>query len=291
MFDLKKLIKKIIVEIKKNEKMEKKELNLKNKLLFEKINSIEMNLKFIKENQIIYQKKNNIYKLLISFEVLGHKKIRIGRNTDGGYIFLDDLKNIKIAYSFGISHEISFDKELADKNIDVFMYDHTIKSLPFENSRFHWKKIGLSGTNTNNTKLKTLPEILKENFHLEENNMILKLDIESNEWDVFQYLPSIFLSHFKYIVGEFHFSNKKSFNYYNILKKIQMTHKIFHLHCNNCGSIIDLEGYKICDLIEISFVQKNGYEFIKSNSEFPIKGLDYKNCGKRREISNILNIF
>ena len=154
--------------MKKNEKNERKDLNSKHKQLIEKLNSLE----------IIYQNKYNIYNLLISMEVFGHKKVKIGRKTDGGYIFLDDLKNIKIAYSFGISREISFDKELADKNIDVFMYDHTIRGLPFENPRFHWNKIGLEGSNTNDSNLKTLPELLKENGHSEEINMILKLDIE-----------------------------------------------------------------------------------------------------------------
>ena len=287
-FNLKEIINNKIVLFKKKEK---NELNSKIKQLFEKLNSIEMKLKTIKENKIIYKNKFNIYNLLISFEVFGHKKVRIGTRGDGGYIFLDDFKNIKFAYSFGISREISFDKELANKNIDVFMYDHTIKHLPFENSRFHWKKIGLVGINTNNAKLKTLSELLKENGHSKENNMILKLDIESYEWKVFQNLPLNILSKFKYIVGEFHFYKNKKFNYYNILKKIQVSHKIFHLHCNNCGRIIDLEGYKICNLLEISFVQKKGYKFTKSNNEFPIEGLDYKNCEKKREISNILNFF
>lgn len=290
-FVLKKIINNKIIFIKKDEKNKTNEINSKNKQLIEKLNSIEMKLEIIKENQITYRNKFNIYSLLISMEVFGHKKVRIGRKADGGYIFLDDLKNIKFAYSFGISREISFDKELADKNIDVFMYDHTIKGLPFENSRFHWKKLGLVGINTNNTILKTLPQLLKENGHSEENNMILKLDIESHEWDVFQNLPLNILSKFKYIVGEFHFSINKKLNYFNILKKIQVTHKIFHLHCNNCGGIIDLDGYKICNLLEISFIQKNGYKFTKSNNKFPIEGLDYKNCGKRREISSILNFF
>ena len=44
------------------------------------------------------------------------------------------------------------------------MYDHTIKSLPFNNSKFHWKKIGLS-ENKNNT-LKPLRDLLIENGHL-----------------------------------------------------------------------------------------------------------------------------
>lgn len=290
-FGLKKIINNKLFVIKKNEKNEGKELNFKNKISNEKLNSIKKKLKTIKKNQKIYQNKHNIYNLLISMEVLGLKKVRIGRKADGGYIFLDDFKNIKIAYSFGISKEISFEKELADKNIDVFMYDHLINFLPFENSRFHWKKIGLEGINTNNTNLKTLPELLKENGHSEENNMILKLDIESHEWKVFLNLPLNILNKFKYIVGEFHFYKRKKFYYYNILKKIQITHKIFHLHCNNCGRIIDLEGYKICNLLEISFVQKNSYKFTKSNNKFPIKGLDFKNCEKKREISSILNLF
>lgn len=278
----------IIITIKK--KTKKKQLNLKEQL-FEKLNSIEANLKRIEDNTLIYQKNFNIYNFFCSHEIVGHKKIRIGRKADGGYIFLDDFKNIKIAYSFGISREISFDKELADKNIDIYMYDHTINSLPFKNPRFHWKKIGLSGLISNGINLKTLPEILKENGHYKENNMILKLDIESNEWSVFQNLPISILNKFKYIVGEFHFSSKKKYNYFRILEKLKLNHQIFHLHCNNCGKIIELDGYKICNLLEISFINKSGYKFYKDNNKYPIKGLDYKNCRNKMEISDILNYY
>ena len=259
--------------------------------LIEKLNLIEKNLKNIKESTLQYKGNNNIYNILCSMSVVGHKKIRIGKKADGGYILLDDLKNIKIAYSFGISHEISFDKELADKKIDVYMYDHTIKSLPFENSRFHWKKIGLSGIISNKTNLKTLPELLKENGHFKENDIILKIDIESHEWEVFQNLPTNILNQFKYIVGEFHISKQKKFNYYNILEKLELTHQIFHLHCNNCGKIIELDGYKICNLLEISLIKKSGYNFYKDNNKLPIDGLDYKNCKYKREISDILNFY
>ena len=150
---------------------------------------LELNQKKISNKEKIISNNNNIYNLLSSKEVLGYKKIRIGNNnTDGGYILLNDLKNIKIAYSFGLDFEISFEKELADRNIDVFMYDHTINKLPFENSKFHWKKIGLGGKNTREN-MTTLPELIKENGHSNKENMILKLDIESYEWDVLQDLP------------------------------------------------------------------------------------------------------
>jgi hypothetical protein len=171
------------------------------------------------------------------------------------------------------------------------MYDPTINKLPFENSQFHWKKIGLVGRNINKNNMKTLPELIEENGHSKEKNMILKIDIDSDEWDVFQYLPIKTMKQFKYIVGEFHFINSSNIQYYNILKKILLTHQIFHIHCNNFGKIIKLYGYIICDAIEISFIQKEGYEFIEDNSFYPIEGIDYKNCKKKEDTSYLINLF
>jgi hypothetical protein len=147
-----------------------------NKEIIKRLDFVINKLKFIKQESESNKKldnynNNNIYYMLSIKEVLGYNKIRIGNNNDGGYILLNDLKNIKIGYSFGISREISFDKGLADKNIDVFMYDHTINKLPFENPKFHWKKIGLTGRN-NNDNMKTLPDLIEENGHSNEKNKV-----------------------------------------------------------------------------------------------------------------------
>jgi hypothetical protein len=75
---------------------------------------------------------------------------------DGAYVLLDDLSDIKIAYSFGISNMAHFDQALADKGIDVFMYDHIINQLPYENQKFHWKKIGIACESKRSANLKTL---------------------------------------------------------------------------------------------------------------------------------------
>ena len=53
------------------------------------------------------------------------------------------------------------------------MYDPTINKLPFENSKFHWKKIGLIGRNINKNNMKTLPELIDENGHSKEKNNTL----------------------------------------------------------------------------------------------------------------------
>ena len=134
----------IIIEHNKKTKefensMEKKFNSLANKnfILNFQIESFFSYLNTIKNESSIYQ-------IIKPKQVLGKKKVRIGADKDGGYILLDDFENIKIAYSFGIFDEISFDKGLADRNIDVFMYDHTIEKLPFSNPKFHWKKIGIT---------------------------------------------------------------------------------------------------------------------------------------------------
>ena len=284
------ILKKInhIIKLNYNEKVINKKLfkklDFKLQILEEKALS--------KEKKIIISNNINIYYLLSIKKVLGFKKIRIGRNSDGGYILLNDLNNIKIAYSFGISREISFEKGLADKNIDIFMYDHTIDKLPFNNSRFHWKKIGLIGKNINKNNMKTLTDLIEENGHTKEKNMILKLDIESYEWEVFQYLPFKNLRQFKYIVGEFHFSKSSKIHYNKILERLLVTHQIFHIHCNNCGRgrIIKLNGNLICSLLEISFIQKKGYKFTEDDNIYPIGGVDYKNCKRKKDISYLINL-
>ena len=67
-----------------------------------------------------------IYHLISTKGVLNKERILLGYKRDGSYVILNDFLNIKIAYSFGIGRTIQFDKELADRGIDIYMYDHTI---------------------------------------------------------------------------------------------------------------------------------------------------------------------
>ena len=61
------------------------------------------------------------------------------------------------------------------------MYDHSIDSLPYEFQNFFRKKVGLFGKNTKINNFKNLEELI--NGHTNEQNMILKMDIEYNEWE------------------------------------------------------------------------------------------------------------
>ena len=179
-------------------------------------------------------------------KVKGKKLILLGEKKDGCYVLLNDFKNIKIAYSIGISTRIQFDSDLAKRGIDVYMYDHTICGLPYNNPKFHWKKIGLSGKTQKDLNLSTLDELIKENGHTKEKNMILKIDA-SGEWDSLKDLPNEILCQFKYIVIEFHFKNNTKYIpiYYNVFKKIYKSHQPIYLRCNNRNNIIILGNLRI----------------------------------------------
>ena len=216
-----------------------------------------------------------IYHLIAPKKVVGKNRILLGDKSDGCYVLLDDFDNIKIAYSFGISENIQFDKALADKGIDIFMYDHTINSLPYQNPKFHWKKLGLCGKKTSNTNLKNLESLIKENGHTNEENMILKMDIEKWEWESLIDMNEETLNQFKYIAIEYHFDDEKNvqnnYLYYNVLKKISKTHQPFYVRCNGDRDYtINFGNNRICHIMEVSYIIRKGNKFIKDDTIYPI---------------------
>ena len=223
--------------------------------------------------------------MLCPKEVVGKEKILLGDYGDGSYVLLNNLEGIKIAYSFGIANQISFDKALADKGIDVYMYDHTINKLPFENAKFHWKKIGICSESHKKLNMKTLNELLIENGHEKEKDMILKIDIEQNEWEILNEISLEILNKFKYIILELHFWDLNKYEIYiNCLKKLMENHQAFHIHCCNCVGLLSIGENPICNTLEISYIIKEGNNFKKDNSLYPIKGFDFKRCPNKKSL-------
>ena len=205
-----------------------------------------------------------LHKLMHISKVKGFDLIRIGSSHDGGYILLNDFHENNIAYSFGISNDVSWDKDMALNGYDVFMYDHTINGLPENNSRFHFFKLGIGGKNNHDERLKTLEELIAKNNHQDKNNMILKMDVEGAEWGFFESVSSETLSQFSQMTFEFHGMDitPNPEKIINILRKINKTHKLIHLHANNNGSYVQLGGKKFCSLLEVTYVLKSKYDFI-----------------------------
>jgi len=232
-----------------------------------------------------------IYHLIAPKHVIGKERILIGEKKDGCYVLLNDFENIKIAYSFGVGPFIQFDRVLAEKGIDVYMYDHTINSLPYNHAKFHWKKIGITGKNKSNNFLKSLEELIIENGHSSEDNMILKMDIEYNEWESLIDVSEKMLSQFKYILLELHFNDEKESNntllYYNVLKNIYKTHQCFYIRCADRYNIANFGNNRICKFLEISYIIRKDYKFAKDLTIYPIKEFDFADIRPNIEEMNI----
>ena len=284
-----------------NKQKEQKVNNIAEKIKFLQLltNNDELEYRGLRECLLTDPDKNFcIYHLILPKEVVGKKRILLGEKYDGCYVLLDDFINIKIAYSFGISRNIQFDKALADKGIDIYMYDHTINSLPYNNTKFHWKKIGLCGVGKQYPNLKNLEELINENGHTKENNMILKMDIEHWEWESIINLKESTLKQFKYIAIEFHFRDEKNYNetniYYNVIKKLSKTHQAFYVRCNGDRSNkINFGCNRICFIMEVSYIIKENNIFKKDETIYPMYEFDYSKPQLRKlEMNlNLLKVF
>ena len=193
----------------------------------------------------------------------GFDLVRTGREHDGGYILINDFHAGDIAYSFGISNDVSWDKDMASRGCEIFMYDHTIDALPEENSRFHWSRLGIADGTTQDDRLKTLDELIRMNHHEDKSSMILKMDVEGAEWGFFQQVSSETLSQFSQMTFEFHGipSHSDPELVLSVFRKINRTHQLVHLHANNNGNYISFGHKKFCSLFEMTFALRSQYTF------------------------------
>ena len=189
---------------------------------------------------------------------------RFGRAHDGGYLMLDDFAGREIAYSFGISNDVSWDRAMADQGLDIYMYDHTIERLPEERPQYHWQKIGLAGKyDAACPKLHTLEQILLENGHQKKKKMILKMDIEGAEWDVLRFASPQIWGQFSQIVFEMHGLNDlaQEENIIEALTHLNETQQLVHVHGNNWESYAMADGRVMPDALECTYLNKEEYAF------------------------------
>lgn len=225
-------------------------------------------------NYKICQHIEKMHKLLAikSIDEKNGRLIRTGNPSDGGYIMLDKFVEKKVAYSFGICDDVSWDRFMAERGFDVYMYDHTIPALPEENEKFHWHKIGLTGVyDDTHPELHTLPMLLEENGHVDKNHMILKMDIEGAEWEAFANLPDKYLEQFDQIVLEMHDLDKvENFEIMEkVFIKLNRYHQLVHVHGNNCSGYIMAEGKVMPCALECSYVNKNISDFKNNTNTYP----------------------
>jgi hypothetical protein len=213
----------------------------------------------------------------------GHNLIRIGANSDGGYLLPNILDQIEYCFSPGVGSSVSFEDHLLKYNIKSFLADGTVNY----NKKHDFIKKNLNCFN--DEKNITLENWINEKIpprpytrNKLNNKLLLQMDIEGSEIEVLYNISQECLDRFKIIIIEFHhfveiFTSLGLKIYNDIFNKILKTHNIVHIHPNNFSYTLDFLNNKISGLYEITFINKKDCKYVKKiKYNLPHK-LDSKN--------------
>ena len=207
--------------------------------------------------------------------------IRLGENGDGGYLVPNDLNNIDKNYSAGVGFLTKFEQDLENSffiSSNLLDFNEVDKKIVPNKSQFLKKKLSLE----DNTDEISINNWIKD----ADKEIILKIDIEGDEYAVLTNISEKNLRKIRILVVEFHgLRNFRSHFFLNHFEKIlSRLEKIFHschLHINNSGKQKKINGYYIPDMIEMTFIRKDRVknftgEFTKLPHPLDRRTVDYK---------------
>jgi len=213
-----------------------------------------------------------ILRRLEPYKVQNFEKVRVGRDFDGGYVMLDDFKGLSVAYSLGINDDVSWDRDIAERGIDVFQYDHTIPHLPAHHPRFKWFKKGVAANR--GSEFESLYVLLRENGHAARDDLLLKCDIEGAEWGVLATIDPLYLQSFRQIVIEMHgFQMLDRSDFCETARKaveaLTKYHRVVHVHANNNSAYSIVGGIPVPASLEFTLVRVDGKILVPNDETFP----------------------
>lgn len=109
-----------------------------------------------------------------------HPLIRLGANTDGGYLLPDDLDGIAACFSPSVEDHATFEEPMTDRGIPRFLTDASFTAAPTDNPLFDFipKFIGME-TRGNTIRLK---DWVAQKAGRITGDVILQMDIEGAKY-------------------------------------------------------------------------------------------------------------
>ena len=191
--------------------------------------------------------------------------VRVGQSNDGGYLIPKNLKGIDGLISPGVGNSTSFEDEIYSRfMIPTVCCDGTVylntKSKP--HIKFINKNLGAKKSDESTTLEEMLGEISKTKSN--SGKYMLQMDIEFAEWKILRKVSESTLRKFSIIIIEFHgFTLIRNFLTYVFflspgLRKLLKDFVPVHMHPNNGGGKKQIHQYEIPEIVEFTFVRKNG---------------------------------
>ena len=239
--------------------------------------------------------------------------IRIGPKLDGGYVV--DKNSIQLTNAIitcGLNDDWEFEKDFLknNKSCRVIAFDHTVDKkfwvdrfkkdikhffllkkirlrkiigifkyldyIKFFKDKNKHNIIKISADNINNKEI-TISKILEN-----QDNVILKVDIEGDEYKILKEI----IDNSKKITSliiEFHNIHQHMDSIREFIDNSKIL-KLIHIHANNfAGKNNDGDP----NVLELTFINtdKTKLKLIKTQKEYPLQNLDYKNTHRKDDFS------
>jgi hypothetical protein len=200
------------------------------------------------------------------------QKVRLGGPHDGGYVCLDDFSGVEAAISLGTGRDVSWDMDLAERGLIVYQYDHTVHKSPtmHANFRFSRRKVGPNADDGT----ETIASILDDRHLTRPVSVIMKSDIEQDEWATFAATSADVFNVFSQIICEFHdFQNVSDDKWFAraaaVLNKLNEGLAVVHVHGNNYDPLLVIGNMLFPQVLEVTYASKAKYKFHPTDEVFP----------------------
>jgi len=210
-------------------------------------------------------------------------KVRLGPKADGGYVFVDDISPDQPVMSYGISTQYEFDRQMAERGHQVYMFDHTIDGIEQPHENMHFFKQGIGPRTDPENLLYSLGDHIAMNG-ITSDRIILKMDVEGAEWGALQEVDDGVLERIEQIIIELH-GLMKLFNrpwrrrFMDVMSKLNRHFTIFHAHSNNVFGrdfVHLVDGMPVANWLELSLVKSSTVRRVPSRTVYPTE-LDHPN--------------
>jgi hypothetical protein len=212
-----------------------------------------------------------ILRLMRPHRVVGRQKVRMGNEADGGYVMIDDFEGVDVALSLGINDDITWDLAVADRGLKIYQFDHTVADPAPDDDRMEFSPTMIAAhTREGSINLEDLAK--RHDKGGDQKNILLKMDIESWEWEAFDTLEHV--GAFSQIVCELHYLQGLADPIFRqkvrrCLEKIHQHYALVHVHGNIHGGLSHMAGVTFPNVLEVTFVNRSRYQVEETDELFP----------------------
>lgn len=103
-----------------------------------------------------------------------HGLVRLGPESDGGYLVPDDLDGIEACFSPGVSTSSGFELDCADRGMRVFLADYSVDAPIIRHDNFHFTKKFVGATTSE--RFMTMADWIKQAGIATDSDLLLQMD-------------------------------------------------------------------------------------------------------------------